>query len=299
MPCPCRPPFALSARPNSNTCELLRSWKMESRDFHPSILRTYDIRGIVSETLGFEDARALGAAFGTAVLSRGGNTVALGLDGRLSSPGMAAALCDGLVSTGVEVKRIGLGPTPMLYFAERHLETDAAIMVTGSHNPSNHNGFKMVIGGVALHGEEIKELGRIAGSGSYHSGEGLAADAPVFDSYIDRLLLDVSMARPLKVAWDTGNGAAGPAIMRLSERLPGQHVLLNENVDGHFPAHQPDPTDPEALVQLQETVLSQGCDLGVALDGDGDRIGVIDALGRVLWGDQLLALLAAEVLHSR
>ncbi len=271
---------------------------MGPHQFHPSILRAYDIRGIFDETLHIEDGRAVGAAFGTAIRARGGRSVAVGQDGRSSSPALATALCEGLASTGLAVKRIGLGPTPMLYFAERFLGVDAGIMVTGSHNPPDHNGFKMVIGTGAIYGDEIRKLGEIAARGAFARGDGSIEERIVTDAYIDRLLQDVTMKRPLTVAWDTGNGAVGPTLMRLCERLPGNHVLLNENVDGRFPAHHPDPADPSALVQLQETVVAQRCDLGIAFDGDGDRIGVVDGEGRILWGDQLLALLAQEVLEQ-
>jgi phosphomannomutase len=272
---------------------------MTPHQFHASILRAYDIRGIFGETLRIDDARALGAAFGTAVHARGGNAVVVGQDGRSSSPALANALCEGLASTGIAVKRIGLGPTPMLYFAERFLGADAGIMVTGSHNPPDHNGFKMVIGTESVYGDAIQKLGEIAGSGDFALGNGTIEDCSVADAYIGRLVKDAAMARPLSVVWDAGNGAAGPTLMRLCERLPGNHILINENVDGRFPAHHPDPADPAAMVQLQETVVAQECDLGIAFDGDGDRIGVVDREGRILWGDQLLALLAQEVLEAQ
>jgi phosphomannomutase len=272
---------------------------MRRHRFHPSIIRAYDIRGVFDDTLSIEDARAVGAAFGTMVLGRGGRSIVVGQDGRSSSPALATALCDGLASTGAIVRRIGLGPTPMLYFAERALAADGGIMVTGSHNPPDHNGFKMVVGCAALHGDGIRDLAAIADRGEFLTGDGSIEEVSVMDAYVDRLLADQAMARPLRVAWDPGNGAAGPTLMRLCENLPGQHILLNENVDGSFPAHHPDPADPAALVQLQNAVVSRGCDLGIAFDGDGDRIGVVDAAGRILWGDQLLALFAREILETQ
>ncbi len=265
--------------------------------FHPTVLREYDIRGIVGETLSEEDARAVGRAFATLVRRRGGRRrISVGYDGRLSSPAFEAALVEGLVAGGVDVVRIGLGPTPMLYFSVFHLDTDGGMVVTGSHNPPDQNGFKMMIGKKAFFGGDIVELGRIAAGGDYASGEGSVEDRPVFDDYVARLAADHAGESALKVAWDAGNGAAGTAMARLTERLPGTHVLLNEAIDGTFPAHHPDPTVADNLAQLIDTVKAQGCDLGVAFDGDGDRIGVVDERGRILWGDQLMAIFAADVL---
>lgn len=267
--------------------------------FHPTLLREYDIRGVVDKTLTTKDALALGAAFGSMVTARGGRTIALGQDGRLSSPILASALTEGLKSAGMEVIRVGLGPTPMLYFAGKHLRTDAAIMVTGSHNPPEYNGFKMVVGGTAIHGKEIQELGQIARRGEFALGIGRVIEHPILDAYVARLFRDVDMARPLSVAWDAGNGATGAVLAKLSARLPGRHVLLNEVIDGTFPAHHSDPTVPETLEQLRNVVIAEGCDLGIAFDGDGDRIGVIDGKGRILWGDQIMVFLAEDVLRAR
>jgi phosphomannomutase len=272
---------------------------MAGHAFDASILREYDIRGTVGETLGVADAAALGRAFGTMVARAGGRRVALGQDGRLSSPSLAEALAEGLAATGAEVIRIGLGPTPMLYFAGKHLEADGAIMVTGSHNPPDQNGFKMVLKGAAIYGPAIRELGEIARRGAYAAGTGTVAERAVLEAYVERLLRDVEPGQALKVAWDAGNGAAGEAMARLAARLPGRHLLLNERIDGRFPSHHPDPTVPENLEQLRGTVLAEGCDLGIAFDGDGDRIGVLDGRGRILWGDQLLVLLAEDVLRRK
>ncbi|MFQ5958992.1 MAG: phosphoglucomutase/phosphomannomutase PgmG [Alphaproteobacteria bacterium] len=268
--------------------------------FHPTVLREYDIRGIVGETLSEDDACAVGRAFATLMQRRGaGRRVCVGYDGRLSSPAFEAALVEGLVAAGSEAVRIGLGPTPMLYFSVFHLATDGGIVVTGSHNPPDQNGFKMMIGRKAFFGDDIAELGRVAAEGDYASGEGRVEDRPVFDDYVARLAADYTGERALKVAWDAGNGAAGEAMARLTERLPGTHLLLNEAIDGTFPVHHPDPTLPENLAQLIDTVRAQGCDLGVAFDGDGDRIGIVDEHGRILWGDQLMAIFAADVLGRR
>jgi phosphomannomutase len=274
-----------------------RDSAMKAHAFKTSILREYDIRGVVGDTLAANDALALGRAFGTWIRREGGKTAALGQDGRLSSPELAAALAEGLVSTGIDVFRVGMGPTPMLYFANKHLGCDGAIMVTGSHNPPEYNGFKMVLKGAAIYGADIRKLGAIAAAGDFVEGSGSVAERAVFDTYIERLLADVEPGRALKVAWDAGNGSAGEAMARLTARLPGEHILLNEKIDGTFPAHHPDPTVPENLEQLRAVVLARGCDLGIAFDGDGDRIGVLDGKGRILWGDQFLVFLAREVLE--
>ncbi len=271
---------------------------MSGHGFHPSILREYDIRGIVGETLGVEDARALGRAFGSEVVRGGGRLVCVGYDGRLSSPELEAALVEGLAACGLEVRRVGRGPTPMLYYATKVMEADGGVQVTGSHNPPNHNGFKMMLGGRSFFGEDIKRLGGIAAAGDFVEGEGRVADAPVIDEYVERLARDYDGGRALTVVWDAGNGATGEALVKLVGKLPGRHVLLNEVVDGTFPAHHPDPTDPENLEQLQDTVLAEQAHMGIAFDGDGDRIGVVDGQGRILWGDQFMVFLAEDVLKD-
>jgi phosphomannomutase len=272
---------------------------MKAHRFDSSILREYDIRGIVGETLSAADARALGRALGSMVVRGGGRTAALGYDGRLSSPELARAAAEGLASTGVRVANVGLGPTPMLYFANKHLACDGAMMVTGSHNPPDYNGFKMVLRGAAIYGDDIRKLGALAAAGDFVEGRGQVGAHAVIDDYVARLAQDAALARPLKVAWDAGNGAAGEVMARLVQHIPGEHLLLNEKIDGTFPAHHPDPTVPENLEELRACVLKHGCDLGIAFDGDGDRIGVLDGKGRILWGDQFLVFLAKDVLRDR
>jgi phosphomannomutase len=262
-------------------------------------LREYDIRGIVGETLHEADALALGRAYATLLAERGGKSVAVGRDGRLSSPALEAALLEGLTTGGVDVFQIGLGPTPMLYFAGHTLGVDGAVMVTGSHNPGNHNGFKLMIGKKPLFGEDIIRLGAIAAAGIFAVGSGKTTQRAVKDAYVDRLLSDFRGGRELRVAWDAGNGATGEVLQALAARLPGHHVLLNEKVDGHFPAHHPDPTEPKNLLQLQDTIKRFSLDLGIAFDGDGDRIGVVDGDGNILWGDQLLVILASEIVAAQ
>jgi phosphomannomutase len=266
---------------------------------HPTILREYDIRGVVGETLEAADARAIGRAFAAIVAEAGGQRVAVGRDGRLSSPALEAALVQGLTEGGVDALRIGLGPTPMLYFAVNTAGVDGGIMVTGSHNPPDHNGFKLMLGKKSFFGEEIAGLGRIAASPPPARRVGRSEERRVLEAYTARLLQDYDGTRPLTVAWDAGNGATGDVMQRLTKALPGRHVLLNETIDGRFPAHHPDPTDPHTLVQLQQTVTREGCDLGIAFDGDGDRIGVVDGRGRILWGDQFMVILAEDVIRTR
>ena len=270
----------------------------EARTLNPTILREYDIRGIVGETLNPEDARVVGRAFGTLVRDVGGGSVAVGYDGRLSSPDLEAALVDGLTACGLTVYRVLLGPTPMLYYAAHTLKADAGVMITGSHNPSEYNGIKMVLQGKSFYGVDIQKLGVMAAAGEFASGDGGAVEKPVMAEYIARLLQDYGGHRELSVAWDAGNGATGEVLENLVAGLPGRHVLLNETIDGTFPAHHPDPTVEENLEQLKEAVAAENCDLGIAFDGDGDRIGVVDSTGAVLWGDQIMVVLAAEVLAA-
>ncbi|MGE5271444.1 MAG: phosphoglucomutase/phosphomannomutase PgmG [Thiohalocapsa sp.] len=266
--------------------------------FDPTVLREYDIRGIVGTTLFPADAEALGRVFAEMLTASGGRRAAVGYDGRLTSPELEAALVEGLALGGADVVRIGRGPTPMLYFAAATLDVDAGLMVTGSHNPPEYNGFKLVLQGKPFYGEMIQEVGpRASALGPPSVPRGQVEEQPVFDAYVARLAQDCrGGARQLKVAWDCGNGATGEVVAALVERLPGTHLLLNATIDGSFPAHHPDPTVPENLVQLQQNVAAERCDLGIAFDGDGDRIGVVDAQGRILWGDQLMIILARDVL---
>jgi phosphomannomutase len=271
--------------------------------FQPSILREYDIRGIVGETLDLADATALGHAF-VALTRRHCDKphprIAVARDGRLSSPELEAHLAAAIEAAGGIAVRIGCGPSPMLYFSTYILGVDAGIMVTGSHNPRQHNGFKMMIGGASVYGNAIQDLANLARQPQPRQAGGSQETADVTDAYVDRLVgalgaVDISQC---KIGWDAGNGAAGEIMRRLTERLPGQHLLLNEIIDGHFPAHHPDPTEPENLIQLQELVSRHQLDLGIAFDGDGDRIGAVDAQGRIVWGDQLLAILSRDVLDA-
>ena len=270
---------------------------------HPSIFREYDIRGIFGQTLFASDAYKIGLAFAGFVKEAGGDKVVIGFDGRLSSPVLVEALAGGLTAGGMEVTDIGRGPTPMLYYSSHHLAADGAIMVTGSHNPPDHNGFKMMLKNKPFFGPQIKRLGTLMADLS--APEKLAPPPAsvrvhsVFDAYVARLLQDFRPHRDLTVVWDPGNGATGEVAAALTKKLPGRHILINETIDGTFPNHHPDPTDPHTLTQLIARVAAEKADLGIAFDGDGDRIGVVDGLGRILWGDQILVLLAEEVLAER
>ena len=267
--------------------------------FDSTILREYDIRGVVGKTLHVADATAIGRTFGSMVRRKGGKRVVLGYDGRLSSPDLAAACTAGLTAAGVDVIQIGVAATPMLYFAVWHLEADGGIQITGSHNPPDFNGFKMMMGKKSFFGADIQKLGQMAGKADWEAGQGKVEQKSILADYAARLLKDVKPGRKLKVAWDTGNGAVGVSIRAVVDKLPGTHYVLNEKVDGTFPAHHPYPTVPKNLEQLVAEVKRHACDLGIAFDGDGDRIGAVDGKGRILWGDQLLILWARDILKVR
>ncbi len=269
---------------------------MSAHHFHESILRAYDIRGIVGETLDAGDAYALGRAFGTRVIRQGGSRICIGYDGRLTSPDLEAALVEGLQRSGVTALRMGRGPTPLLYFSVFNQHADGGIMITGSHNPPDHNGFKMMLGKRSFFGDDILSLQTIAQHADYTEGNGSVEMIDPAAAYLAKLTDGHRLARPLKVAWDAGNGAAGEIMQALSNRLPGEHILLCADIDGRFPHHHPDPTIPENLALLQQTVREKNCDLGIAFDGDGDRIGAVDNEGEIIWADQLMILWARAVL---
>ncbi len=265
--------------------------------FDPTSLREYDIRGIVGKTLGPADATAIGRGFATRVRRAGGTRVAVGYDGRTHSPLLEAALIEGLTKGGVDVVRIGMGPTPMLYFAEATLEVDGGIQITGSHNPADYNGFKMVLQHKPFFGSDIQDIGRLAAEGDWEEGQGSISNHEIMDDYVGRLMAGYA-GGAFRIGWDAGNGAAGPIVDRLVKLLPGEHHTLYTEVDGNFPNHHPDPTEEKNLADLKKLVLEKGLDFGIAFDGDGDRIGAVDGQGRVVWGDQLLAILAEPVLRE-
>src|SRR5271156_349904 len=271
-----------------------------SHHFDPTVLREYDIRGIVGRTLHPADAFAIGRVFGSIVGRNGGKRVAVGYDGRLTSPELEQALVDGLRASGMEVLRIGLGPTPMLYYTATTQQTDGAVMVTGSHNPPDYNGFKMMLGRKPFFGQQIAQIGTLAEAGDVvPEAVGFEQTFEIADDYIARLLADWDGGdRMLKVVWDNGNGAAGDVLAKLVASLPGEHVVLNGEIDGRFPAHHPDPTVPANLAELIAAVRKQKADIGIAFDGDADRIGLVDDSGEILFGDQLMVLLARDVLKE-
>ena len=265
--------------------------------FHPTSLREYDIRGIIGETLGNEDAYAIGRGFGTLIARAGGKSVAVGYDGRVSSPILEEALVRGLNDAGIHAVRVGMGPTPMLYYAEAVKDVDGGIQITGSHNPANYNGFKMVFQGRPFFGADILLLGKMAAEGDWASGSAGSEQIDIMDEYVARLVQGFE-GKAFRIGWDAGNGAAGPVVEKLVKLLPGEHHTLFTDVDGNFPNHHPDPTEEKNLADLKALVAEKKLDFGVAFDGDGDRIGAIDGEGRVIWGDQLLAIYAEDVLKS-
>ncbi|WP_300973006.1 phosphoglucomutase/phosphomannomutase PgmG [Sphingomonas sp. LHG3406-1] len=269
-----------------------------THSFHPTILREYDIRGVVGHTLHEEDAYALGRTFAAEGREQGAKRLAVGRDGREHSPRLEEALVRGLTEGGMDVVRVGQGPSPMLYWAVAELDVDGGIQITGSHNPADYNGFKMLLPGGSVFGTQIKSLGSRAAEGRWSEGQGKVEDVDIIDRYVDRLVEDFQGGE-FRIGWDAGNGAAGPALEKLVAKLPGEHHTLFTDVDGRFPNHHPDPTVEKNLEHLKALVREKNLDFGIAFDGDGDRIGAVDGQGRVIWGDQLLMILAGPVLDEQ
>ncbi len=261
-----------------------------------SIFRAYDIRGIVGESLTADVAYEIGRALGSEAYFRGEQTVLLGRDGRLSGPELSAALIRGLQATGRDVKDIGQVPTPVLYFAANYLGGGTGIMVTGSHNPTEYNGFKIMLGGDTLANEAIDGLRQRIESGDMLTGEGSVEEVDVMPDYIERVKADVQIVRPMKVVVDCGNGVAGATVPHLLRELGCEVIELFCDVDGNFPNHHPDPSKTENLAPLIQSVQEQGAELGIAFDGDGDRLGVVSSQGEIIWPDRLLMLFATDVL---
>lgn len=261
---------------------------------NPAAVRSYDLRGVVGRQLDLCDARQLGLAYAAWAQARGLRRIAVGRDGRLSSPDLDRVLIEGLVAGGMVVHRIGLCPTPQLHFAVQAYGLDGGIMVTGSHNPREENGFKLAVGTEPVHGEALRAL--VATPPAPAAG-GSVVELPVSHAYVARLGAQVRGGNPT-VVWDSGNGAAGAVIKELTRGLPGRHFLLNSRVDGNFPAHHPDPSAAANLRELRTMVLAHQADLGIAFDGDGDRLGVVDESGTIVWPDQVLLFLAADVLQA-
>jgi phosphomannomutase/phosphoglucomutase len=275
--------------------EMVTEDKHLDLDIPQSIFRAYDIRGIVDETLNDELVELLGKAIASEALSQGQKAICVGYDGRLSSVGYCQALTKGIVSTGIDAIIVGQVPTPVLYFATHHFDTGSGVMITGSHNPKNYNGFKMMIDGATLSGDEIQKLYNRLLLQDFAVGEGSASEQVVAQDYIDTILNDIAVASPLKVVLDAGNGVAGGIAPELIEELGCEVIPLHCDVDGNFPNHHPDPGKPENLQDLIAAVREHEADIGLAFDGDGDRLGVVTNTGKIIWPDRLLMLFAKDV----
>lgn len=262
----------------------------------PEIFKAYDIRGIVDKTLTVEAVRAIGQALGSEAVARGQKAIAVGRDGRLSGPALAGALADGIRAAGVDVVDIGCVPTPLTYFAAYHLGTDSCVSVTGSHNPPDYNGLKMVLGGQTLYGEQILDLRRRLIEDDLAEGAGELRTADVNAAYLDRVTSDVTLARPMKIVMDCGNGVAGAIAPELFKKLGCELVELFCDVDGNFPNHHPDPSKPENLVDVVRALKETDAEIGLAFDGDGDRLGVVTKDGEIIFPDRQLMLFAEDVL---
>ena len=265
--------------------------------FNPEVLREYDIRGIVNKELTVNTAYSIGRTFGHIVFSKFSNKkIVVGYDGRLTSPSLQNALCIGLLESGVDVFSIGMCPTPMTYFAHYHLQTDAAVMVTGSHNPPEYNGFKLVLNQHSFFAKDIQSLQLLIDLKNISKGQGKLHNIDIKEEYVKRNLQNIEFNKKMKIAWDIANGAMGVVIDLFTNQLSNtEHIIINKEVDGTFPNHHPDPTVPKNMEQLIETVISNSCDIGFAFDGDGDRLGVIDNKGQIIWADQYMLLLVKEI----
>jgi phosphomannomutase / phosphoglucomutase len=262
----------------------------------PEIFKAYDIRGIVGKSLTTDSVRTIGQALGSEARERGLKTIAIGRDGRLSGPELAGALAEGITRAGVDVVDIGCVPTPVTYFAAFELGTDSCVSVTGSHNPPDYNGLKMVLGGQTLFGELIQDLRHRIESGRLLEGHGEVRHADVREAYLKRIVGDVKLSRPMKIVVDCGNGVAGGFAPDLFRRMGGEVVELFCEVDGNFPNHHPDPSKPENLEDVRRALRETDAELGLAFDGDGDRLGVVTKDGEIIYPDRQLMLFAADVL---
>jgi phosphomannomutase/phosphoglucomutase len=264
-----------------------------------TIFREYDIRGIADQELLSADVTDLGRGLGTFLQRQSGNSINVGRDCRLSSTRLRDALVEGLVDSGCEVTDIGVVPTPLLYYSAVHLGADGAVMITGSHNPSEFNGFKTVCGPGTLHGEAVQEVRKLIEGRDFAHGRGSRQDMDVSTAYIDQIAPQFEFERRIKVVVDAGNGTAGPVMHRLRSRLNVEAVEMYFEMDGRFPNHHPDPTVPENLNALRDAVRAQKADLGIAFDGDSDRIGAVDENGNVIYGDMLLLIFGREILTRK
>ena len=271
------------------------SYSLEN--FDPEVLREYDIRGLVGNNLNENTAYTIGRTFGFVVKSRSSSSnIVTGFDGRLTSPKLHQALCEGLKQAGTKVIDVGMGPTPMIYFAHYYFNSDAAVMVTGSHNPSDYNGFKMVFNKNSFYAHEIQNLQSIVKNEKLNIEEGKVTKHNIINEYVTRDLQNININNNLKIAWDIGNGAMGLVINEVTSQLQNtNNIIINEKVDGTFPNHHPDPTVPKNMEQLIRTVINNKCDIGFAFDGDGDRLGVVDNRGKIIWADQYMLILCSEI----
>lgn len=260
------------------------------------IFRAYDIRGIVEQTLTSEAVFNIGKALGTKVLSLQGHTIVVGRDGRLSGPSLLEQLTNGILSTGCNVTDVGLVPTPVLYFASKHLNISSAVMLTGSHNPPNYNGLKIIIDDITIYGSAIQELYEIIINEEFTSGSGTYTTVDVIADYIAEIKGSLKIKKESTVVVDCGNGVTGLVVPKLLRELGCKVIPLFCEVDGNFPNHHPDPSDPHNLQILKQTVIQHNADVGFAFDGDGDRLGIIDNTGKIIWPDRLLMLFAQDVL---
>jgi len=275
--------------------ELENNFNLEQ--FNPDVLREYDIRGIVNKDLTVNTAYSIGRTFGHIVCTKfSEKKIATGYDGRLTSPSLYDALCTGLLESGANVFSIGLCPTPMAYFAHYHLKTDAAVMVTGSHNPPEYNGFKMVLNKHSFFADEIQNLQLLTTLKNISTGQGKLNNIDISNEYVKNNLKNIKFNKKMKIAWDIANGSMGTVIDSFTNQLSSaEHIVINKEVDGTFPNHHPDPTVPKNMEQLIKTVVSNSCDIGLGFDGDGDRLGVVDNKGNIIWADQYMLLLAKEI----
>jgi phosphomannomutase/phosphoglucomutase len=262
----------------------------------PEIFKAYDIRGIVDKSLTVDIVRRIGHGLGSLARERGQTSIAIGRDGRLSGPAFASALAEGICAAGVDVIDVGCVPTPVTYFAAHHLGCHSCVSITGSHNPPDYNGLKMVIGGETLAGEAIQALRQRIEAGRLSSGQGRISHADVRAAYLERILGDVKLARPMKIVIDAGNGVAGGVAPELFRRLGCELTELFCEVDGTFPNHHPDPSKPENLKDVIAALAGGDAELGLAFDGDGDRLGVVTKDGEIIYPDRQLMLFAADVL---
>ena len=267
--------------------------------FKPTIFREYDIRGASDAELLDPDVAQLGRAFGTYLQRHAGRRISLGRDNRLSSPRLRDALLRGLVASGCDVIDLGVVPTPVLYYSVCHLKTDGAVMITGSHNPPEFNGFKVVCGASTIHGAAIQEIRHMIDTGDLATGEGAQTTADVVTPYVREVSAQFHFPRRIRVVFDAGNGTGGPVMHRILENLNVDTTEMFFEMDGRFPNHHPDPTMPANLQALIEKVRESKADLGIAFDGDTDRIGAVDDRGAIIWGDQLMIIYGREILTRK